>query len=260
MGTLNECFAQYEVWMSRRGKAPASIRSYHYTYKQFCKQGFSTLNDQTCEQYVLQFENKATRNKKVAHLRAFTSWYLKQAEHDPALVRHLTIQQEQFDLGIPEVLEQDESTKLLASINGISEVAGSHATLMLLCGLRFGEAYKITTQHITTFGDTSCLRFYHKGKERIVPLSSRSLVAAQVWAAQNKKLSSHKLYRIYRRVRKETGVSFVPHHFRHSFASKARASGADYSEIADFLGNSVEVCRRRYARIDILSLKRLAEE
>jgi len=58
---------------------------------------------------------------------------------------------------------------------------------------------------------------------------------------------AHVSDQIRKAAEKALGRRVVSHWFRHTFASNLLANGASLEQIAELLGNSVEVCRKRYA-------------
>lgn len=254
---LENAFDQYVARLEKMGRSKHSLLSYGYTYKQYIQEGHTIIDDPSVEAFLGKHENAATRNKKLAHLQSFVKWLRKKHGWNAlGLVGQFTLQSERFDLGLPVVLDKDKINTILEWLKSYP-VAHAHAHLMLGTGMRFGEAWKMRTSHYKT--DPARFQFTHKGKERIVPLSRQVLPYAMIWIGQRETMPTKTLYKLYGKASKATGIPFVPHHFRHTVATTLRAHGVSYDDISDLLGNTPQVCKARYSRVDVVSLSSLVE-
>jgi len=124
--------------------------------------------------------------------------------------------------------------------------------VMYGCGLRIGEAVKVTVKDID--GKRLVIRVVGKeNKERLAPLP-RGLLADlrrlwvthkhPVWLFANKKGSGHvdegELYKVFAQVRRAQGLddAVKPHSLRHSFATRLMEQGVPAETVRILLGHA----------------------
>lgn len=257
---IQEHFDRFLSHMEEHKKSPQSIKSYRSTFKSYAA-SYNRIEDSCVKCFLSKYENEATRNKVLGHLRSFSSWCNRQPELRGKLVGSFTLEQRRLDLGLPEILSQEQVIELLRALGVECPYAWLHATIMSETGLRAGEVFGLSQESFRLLDSKPFLQFVGKGRKcRIVPLTSKALEAFNLFTS-SPRLSSEKVYQAYRRASKNAALpgGFAPHWLRHTWASTMRARGCSYDQLADMLGNGVEVCRSRYARVDSTSMHKLVQ-
>jgi integrase len=260
--TLAEQFAEYVEVLKKRGKSKQTIRSYETTYRLYIQSGTTVIDDAAVELFLERYENIATRNKVLAHLCSFVTWLRrKYPAYTITTVGSFTLQQSKLALTLPVVVDDADALRFMAALKKISHAAHCHAVLLRNTGLRFSEAYDLTAANYwQPAPGLHAIRFRGKGRgERTVSLNAEALDAFEYWVSLDHKPHQNTIRNAYRKAEKEAGVRIKPHWFRHGVATKLRANGFSYEEISDLLGNTVEVCRQRYARVDYTSLGKMVD-
>lgn len=161
---------------------------------------------------------------------------------------------------LPEVLSTDDVDHFLASIStGTSLGLRDRALFELIysCGLRISEAVNLTMGNL--FFDEALIRVQGKGdKERMVPFGSQ----AEAWlrrylgearntlvkhsvqddhlflSIRGRGLSRKGVWKRFKGIREEAGISAKVHTLRHSFATHLIHGGADLRIVQELLGHS----------------------
>lgn len=142
-------------------------------------------------------------------------------------------------------------------------------------GLRITEALSLNISHIKQ-GHTTIKVMGKGSKERIVPLSSSSLLVLEKWillrhmcypsneqalfvGVRGKRLNRRQANRIIEMRCREAGldVNISPHSLRHSFATHLLEGGADLRSVQELLGHSRIVTTQRYTHLDMSALMRI---
>ena len=257
--SLYDYLYRYVQYLTRQRRAQATVRDYFDTYKMFVKDGYTVVNDDTVGAFLERFPNIGSRNKYLAHLTSFATW-MRRGRDKHNIIGEFTLTQAKEYPAVPEVISDSDADRLIAHIRKHSVLAAAHAVIMRGTGLRFSEALNLRETSIVHLANgMTAIRFFGKARrERIVPLNPDVLEAVRTWV--KKPLSAYQVRFYYRQAAKEVGLNtFKPHHFRHTVATKLRASGASYDDIGDFLGHSAEMCRLRYAVVDHTLLGKLAK-
>jgi len=259
---LENAFSDYVKWMLQNRKSPLSAKSYAETFNQFSRAGYGIVEDTAVESFLQAFPTLSTRNKKIAHLRAFSSWVnRKPSLREAGLVKDFTFQQTKLPVSLPVIVSQEVLDPFLERLEDENPFVWAHAVLLKYTGLRFTEAWSLREGHLCyPSPGVACIKFRGKRQnERIVVLNKEGLAAFKIWTKQNAFVSPAVIRTTWKRLQ-EGSEAFVPHVVRHTTASNMRASGASYDQIADLLGNSVSVCRERYSRVDINGMKDIMDK
>ena len=245
--------------MATEGRAPASIRSYRETYQQYCEH-HDIIEDRRVRRFLLTFSNLKTRNKKLAHLKAFVSWYGNGNEYVPAPIR---VRRIAIPDSMPVTIKPEDADKLLTELRA-SPPAWALLTIMRETGMRFGEVYNLTRRALYEVpGEGFGVRFRGKGsKERIVPLTDAAKQAFDVWTKLRFKPAIRTIRRKIVEAEERSGVEHIrPHWFRSTLATNLVNSGASFSAAAELLGHSsTDILRKSYARLGHTQLAALIKK
>jgi len=143
------------------------------------------------------------------------------------------------------------------------------------CGLRSGEAYKLTLDDINMSAKTIHIREAKGAKDRVVPISEmveswleRYLLLRRLLRPDIKELflmeGNHEpmkegyISTIVQKYVKQTGIAkrVVPHTFRHAFATHLLEEGAGLPHIQALLGHSSLDSTQIYTRVALTDLKK----
>lgn len=249
---LFEEFRSYLDNLQTEGRSKQTLSSYRSTYIWYCKQS-CLIEDRRVRRFLLGYENLNTRNKALAHLKSFVSWYGTGNEFVPAPLRVRTIKVPDRQ---PHVIAPEVANALLEALRRISLPAWAVLTIMRECGMRFGEVYHLTPANLYTVESCTLghgVTFVGKGnKERSVPLTPLAKEAFDVWAHLPFKPSHMTIRRALAQAEEECGVEHIkPHWFRSTLATSLVNHGRTFDEVAELLGHSsTDVLRKRYARLD----------
>jgi integrase/recombinase XerD len=250
---LEKAFEDFLKYMEGNRASPTTIKSYKSTFQRFSYNGYGVVDDGTVSSFIANagYKNPATINKAIAHLGSFVTW--AQKKKLGWVIGTWTLRKQKVDIDVPKILSEDEYHRWESMIRDFR--AQSFAILMWYTGMRFHEVQKLTQKaYYEPIPGQPGLKIRGKGgRERIVPLSPLARPAFEFWTG-NTKLSESALRREFADASRRSGVKVNPHWLRHTFASRLRDKGATYEDIADILGNTVEVTRERYSRVNMRAL------
>ncbi len=261
---LEQAFSSYIQSMLTNRKSPKSAKSYAETFNQYIRQGFEIVDDDSVTEYLQSDSTwkESTINKKIAHFSAFRKWVRdKSSLWEEGLIKDFTLNQTKLPVSLPVIVTQEVLSQFLERLEDENPLVWSHAVLLKHTGQRFMEAWGLRDNHLCfPSPEVACIKFRGKRQnERIVPLNKDAFAAFKIWTRQNAFVSPAVIRTTWKRVQ-EGHDAFTPHVIRHTTACSMLASGASYDQIADLLGNSVEVCRERYTRLDINSMKSITDK
>lgn len=260
--SLANKFDEYLRYMERHGASPATLDDYGDTYRIYVRDGYTMVDDKSVEQFLTErYKNPGTRNKRLGHLKSYAKW--AGPEEFGVTVGRLTLRQDKLPDRIPEVVEASEQVKFMTALHAQDMMAFAHAKIMQKTGMRFTEVLNLRKSHFQLYNGKKVFRFVGKGrKERIIPVSQDCEDAFLLWI----KLGARKGYPHENTIRyhygiasRVSGVKVKSHWFRHGVASKLVERGHTYDEVADLLGNTVEVVRNNYARSSVGRLTAMTE-
>ena len=152
---------------------------------------------------------------------------------------------------LPTWLTEEEVNRLIAACDSVRDRA--LLTLMYDAALRVSEVVNLTIDDVDFRERTVRVRG-KGGKERVIPITSRSVNALQAYLATREDSSPYlfpgrtpdqpldrtTVYRIIRRAAQRAGIKkpVHPHTLRHSRATILRRKGMDLGELRLFLGHS----------------------
>lgn len=244
------------------GRSPRTVASYETTYFMYAMTS-SVIEDRRVRRFLLRYENPATRNKVLSHLKAFVSWYGTGNEYVPAPIH---VREVQIPDSLPVSIDRNVSDALLKCLETLHKPTWAVCTLMRSTGMRIGEVLDLTRKHLYKSQDGGLeygVRFYGKGKkERLVPLTPVALEAFRVWTSLRFKPHHMTIRRYMDKATKEIGVEHIkPHWFRSSLATRLVNRGIGFDQVAELLGHkSTDILRKRYARLDHTRLSALVQE
>lgn len=259
---LEKQFEEFLGYMQRNHKSKTSLRSYGNTFRLFIADGYTHLTTETVEAFLeARYDNPATFNKALNHLRSFSKWTQRRGVgYYGTTVGTIMVEQQKVDLSLPEVVADADADRLINRLKDRHIKTWAFLVLKCKTGMRFSEVRGIRPQHFHVLdGDVPALIFRGKGRsERIVPLNEEAVDAFRIWVSGEEYPCPNTIRYQITEAEKELGIAHVkPHWFRHTVATKLSANGASAESIADLLGNTVEVVRARYRRMDHKGLSRL---
>jgi integrase len=214
--TLKEQFEMFLDNLRKVGKSKQSIRSYGNTYRLYVNSGRTVVDDLAVEGFLERYDNPATANKALAHIRSFAAFMARKFPHTniPTL-GSFTLEQKKLELTLPIVLSDPDQAAFMDALEKISYIAWAHLTIIRNTGLRFSEAYDLTASHYyEPAPGTHAIKFRGKGRqERQVALNAPALLAFKVWTAQRAKPSPNTLRYAHRKAEQDAGVKIRPHWF-----------------------------------------------
>ena len=179
---------------------------------------------------------------------------------------------------LPKVLSRDDIDRLFAEVGRRVEACGGPQDLRLAAlmellygsGLRATELVSLPRRAIRA-GQPFVILRGKGGRERLVPLSDRSLAAVAAWSAfvpadqpwlfpsGKAHLSRVRLYQIVQALAADVGIPperISPHVLRHAFATHLLEGGADLRALQAMLGHADIATTQIYTHVDA---KRLVE-
>ncbi len=215
--------------------------------------------------------------RKLVAIKVFFRFLLSQRliPSDPSGV----IESPRLMKGLPEVLDVEETVRLLKSASGRDGIRSirDRALLELLyaSGLRVSEASGLKLTDLNQ--EAGFLRCMGKGgKERVVPVGRHALQWIQKYLQQarpgfkpkagvrelflsrlGKPLSRVSIWMILKQYVKLAGIRrpITPHTLRHSFATHLLQAGADLRVVQELLGHASIATTQIYTHVDRARLK-----
>ncbi|NOZ91401.1 MAG: tyrosine-type recombinase/integrase [Epsilonproteobacteria bacterium] len=226
---------------------PNSIKSYlsdlNQLYNYFPNRDLLKLDTIDILEFLTQFENKRTLNRKLSSINTFYDFCHKLEFGG----NQITIPMSKVPKNLPKYLSFEQIQEGLKLIDRSSWLGLRDYALILFLyasGCRISEALQAQRKDINE--GWLKIRFAKGQKERIVPLAPIAIEALEQYLAKcsiqseyiwlnyrNEPLSRISAFKI---VKKYLGVS--PHILRHSFASSLIIGGADLRVVQDLLGHS----------------------
>lgn len=254
-------FDEYLTYLKDYGKSPETVASYSHTYNAFTRE-FQELNTETAYKFLERYQNPATFNKALNHLRSYWNWAQRMGYSTGGLM----IEQKKVPLRLPQTVDDDYYVVLDYLAN--NTIIGSQMTFCFVLikkntGMRFSEILNLRRNHFDSSG-IHAIRFIGKGNaERIVTLNQAAFDAMLYWCQLGEKYgfpSSDTIRYHLAMAEQVMGVMHIrPHWIRHTVATKLDAQGVPVERVADLLGNTVEVVRSRYRRMNVEKLKEVTD-
>lgn len=230
--------------------------------EEFCKKDLVKIDEVQLLQYLSQFDNKRTLNRKLSSINAFFSFCHQEFSNIQSEKRKLKFSKVPSTL--PKYLSFEEIMSGLNSIDRSSWIGLRDYALLLFLyatGLRISECLSIEHNDI----EELWLRVRHaKGdKERLVPIAQEAIQALKVYENecpfestslwlnyQGKVLSRISAYKISRKY-----LNVSPHVIRHSYATALILGGADLRVVQELLGHSSLLTTQIYTHIQKQNLQ-----
>jgi site-specific recombinase XerD len=256
---LADAIRDYLAYLRAQNYSEETVVSYANTYKLFLRSTFTKIDDTTVGWFLKRYDNPATKNKALFHLRSFHAW-AHGTNENPGVTGRLTLKAVKEPDSAPKTFSEADLDAFLGVLWGIRRSVWAMATVMRNTGLRISEAYLLKKENLVVDPEMGAyLRFYGKGaRERLVPLNEEALDAFTVWISRIKKPSIYTVRRAFVKAAEVSGVHLTPHNFRSSLGTKLANAGHSYDSIADLFGHtSSNVTRKRYARVAVGNLRKL---
>ncbi len=230
--------------------------------EEFYQKDLVRIDEVQLLEYLSQFDNKRTLNRKLSSINAFFSFCHQEFSNTQSEKRKFKFSKVPSTL--PKYLSFEEIMSGLTSIDRSSWIGMRDYALILFLyatGLRISECLSIEHNDI----EELWLRVRHaKGdKERLVPIAQEALQALKVYESecpfestklwlnyQGKVLSRISAYKVCRKY-----LNVSPHVIRHSYATALILGGADLRVVQELLGHSSLLTTQIYTHIQKQNLQ-----
>lgn len=204
---------------------------------------------------TLQGTAASTRLRKIAAIKSFYRWLLREGKTDSDPTANL--ESARLSQQVPRTLTIEQVNQLLAQPGDSKRGVRDRALLELLyaTGLRASELVGLQRADVNLF--MSYVRCTGKGgRERIVPFGKHAAAALEKYLAARKddwpclfpgyrgrSMTRAGFWKVLRRHVRAAGIESAggrisPHTLRHSFATHLLAGGADLRSIQEMLGHA----------------------
>lgn len=265
------------------GKRPRTIHDYRFHVERFFKhfpqawKSYDTLRKCVLK-YFTEEAAPSTRNKRLAHLKAFFEWCVREKYlpanpcaglkrvKDEGQVRHISLEAVQKLLKAPD-------KKSYAGLRDYCMLL-----LLLDCGLRPGEMYQLRPEDVNLEAREVHIRpgVAKTRVGRTLPISpltaqaiARFLQVRPKWwsedvplfASENgRQLANWYWPKRFKQYCKEAGVSASPYCLRHTAAIELLRNGADAFTVQRVLGHSTLEMTKRYVKLSQEDVKQAHEK
>ena len=273
--------AEYSAYLRiEKGLSENTVQAYLGDLRQFQafleQRGgsFAGAQAENVEQYLHYLAEQElsarSRARKISALKNFFAYLMEEGirEDNPCAY----ISTPKLPRRLPDILTEHEVIALLEAPK-LDKPAGYRDRAMLevlyAAGLRVSELLALNLGDIDELGFVRCTG---KGnKERIVPLGSHALRAAQLYVLharprlcenvreralfvnqRGRRLTRQGFWKIIKARAKEAGIekNITPHMLRHSFATHLLRGGADLRSVQEMLGHADLATTQIYTHLD----------
>lgn len=298
---MNETLEPFQDWLVERDRSTRTVQAYtadlsHFTrwFTQTNGQPLTpeTLTPTDVREYrqwmvITQGLAPATANRRIAALRAYTSWArfagliagtptngIKFVDEQRSPPRWLDRQQQAaLNRTLERMLEHAELKARLAELEDRptpSELIWARrdvslVQLMLHTGLRVEEVTTLNRENVELRERSGKVKVMGKGnKQRAVPLNAEARAALSAWtemrpetnavaaifvSRKGKRLGKRAIQRVVSRIGKAAELEHLtPHVLRHSFAKNLVNAGVGLETVADLMEHSRLDTTRIYTR------------
>lgn len=289
-----------EMMAAERGAARNTLEAYQRDLQQFeayvarVQKDLNTLLRQDIEAYAVQLSKEklatTTISRKLSAIKQFYAFAYQEKfrEDNPAA----TIAIPKKARHLPNVLQPDEVDALLVAIDRMSAPDNLRMRALLevlyASGLRVSELVTLKLSHLQKnpsgpHGYEEFLVVTGKGsKERLVPLSARSIKAvseylavrnqfisgaSSIWLFPSRGAQGHLTRQRFGQLLKELAMTarldperVSPHTIRHSFATHLLSGGADLRVIQELLGHADIGTTQIYTHVTNHRLQELVDQ
>ena len=276
-----------------RGLSINSIKSYEHDLLQFKKYINENkihkypyeCTSETVKRYIYKnfSDKKSSRSQArcISSLKSFFNYLLFEGKIKISPIDD--IETPKLEKKLPEVLTEDEITKLISSINLNNEFGQRNKTIVEVLygtGIRVSELIGLNLSNI--FFNESLLKVFGKGnKERFVPLGDIASIEIKKYLDQRKKinidpkfsdilflnrygrqLTRSMIFKIIKDSAKEANIrkNISPHTLRHSYATHLLENGADLRTIQLVLGHESIITTEIYTHLDTFHLEEVLKK
>ena len=276
-----------------RGLSINSIKSYEHDLLQFKKYINENkihkypyeCTSETVKRYIYKnfSDKKSSRSQArcISSLKSFINYLLFEGKIKISPIDD--IETPKLEKKLPEVLTEDEITKLISSINLNNEFGQRNKTIVEVLygtGIRVSELIGLNLSNI--FFNESFLKVFGKGnKERFVPLGDIASIEIKKYLDQRKKinidpkfsdilflnrygrqLTRSMIFKIIKDSAKEANIrkNISPHTLRHSYATHLLKNGADLRTIQLVLGHESIITTEIYTHLDTFHLEEVLKK
>ena len=276
-----------------RGLSTNSIKSYEYDliqFKKYINDNKINMHPYECTSEIVKIyiyksfsNNKSSSSQArcISSLKSFFNYLLFEGKIKISPVND--IETPKLEKKLPEILTEDEITKLISSINLNNEFGQRNKTIVEVLygtGIRVSELIKLNLSNI--FFNESFLKVFGKGnKERFVPLGDVASIEIKKYLDLREKLNidpkfsdilflnrygrqltRSMIFKIIKDSAKEANIrkNISPHTLRHSYATHLIKNGADLRTIQLILGHESIITTEIYTHLDTYHLEEVLKK
>ena len=276
-----------------RGLSTNSIKSYEYDliqFKKYINDNKINIHPYECTSEIVKIyiynsfsDNKSSSSQArcISSLKSFFNYLLFEGKIKISPIDD--IETPKLEKKLPEVLTEDEITKLISSINLNNEFGQRNKTIVEVLygtGIRVSELITLNLSNI--FFNESFLKVFGKGnKERFVPLGDVASIEIKKYLDLREKLNidpkfsdilflnrygrqltRSMIFKIIKDSAKEANIrkNISPHTLRHSYATHLLKNGADLRTIQLILGHESIITTEIYTHLDTYHLEEVLKK
>ena len=274
-----------------RGRAPATVRAYRADIVSLCRFGGLTTDEDAAEidvellrawlaQGVRAGDARASIARRVAAVRSFTAWLLRNGHTDGADAG-LRLASPTPQRTLPTVPRAD---RLAVMLDGLTTDAHDPVTLRdaAMVELLYGAGLRVAELCGLDLGDVDMparlLRVVGKGdKERTVPFGIPAQQSVSAWLVNGRpawhttesaaalflgrrgaRIDARVVRRVVHRVTAAAGLpDTAPHTLRHAMATHTLEGGADLRAVQELLGHSSLATTQIYTHVSAERLRKV---
>jgi len=252
---------------SEKGLSTHSIDAYRRDIEGFLKHFSLPIQQDKIIQHLSILKNQGYASSSMARALIAIKVFCRFLYREGVLEKDVsqTIESPKLWQLIPEVLTIEE-VELLLSLPCVATYEGARDKAILevlyASGLRVSELCSLTLYSV----DDEAVKVLGKGgKERVVPIGKKALIAVDYYLCLREQFSVDKLFltnkgkpinrsavwRMVKHYAKKAGIckSISPHTLRHSFATHLLEMGADLRIIQEMLGHANIATTDRYTHV-----------
>lgn len=267
-----------------RGKADNTINSYANDFKlifNFIKQlkgidmidvdVLKTITVDDYYEFLLQFDNISTRNRRICSLKSLGKW-LKKRRESVVINGLLDLETSAIGNPFPNYLTKNEMDLIVKATSKSNYPERDRAIITVLAntGMRVSELIDL---NLNSIKDNKVTITGKGNKQRVVPLNEKSINIIQEYLnyrlesntnalftnRQGNKMSIITIWNLVKNAMERAGIDTTKYHthsFRHTFATNFLLQGADIIEVQEMLGHEDIKTTRRYAKMTVQQLEK----
>lgn len=268
-----ESMRAFVRWMRSKRYSENTVKTYAESLRSFLKFYKYKSLDELCNQDVIDYNNdyiKANQHSVSYQSQVVNALKLFFKEVRQTRIVTEAIHRPRREKVLPNVLSKQEVKELLEALRNLK-----HKTMLSLiysCGLRCGELLALKPEHIDSKRNILWIRMAKGKKDRIVPLSGKTIAMLRVYYKAFKPrvylfegqqagtpYDVRSLQHVIKLACKKAGITkpVSLHWLRHSYATHLLEAGTDLRYIQEILGHSSPKTTQIYTHVSTRSLQQI---